>query len=31
VAASEGLKGNVAAQPVEVANPDAIDLDDMDE
>lgn len=32
VAASEGLKGNVAStQPVEVANPDAIDLDDMDD
>ena len=31
VAASEGLKGNVASQPVEVSNPDAIDLDDMDE
>ncbi len=31
VASSEGLKGNVASQPVEVANPDAIDLDDMDE
>ncbi|KAH6856495.1 hypothetical protein B0I37DRAFT_396137 [Chaetomium sp. MPI-CAGE-AT-0009] len=31
VAASEGLKGNVASQPAEVSNPDAIDLDDMDE
>ncbi|KAK4151361.1 Pre-mRNA-splicing factor syf1 [Chaetomidium leptoderma] len=31
VAASEGLKGNVAAQAVEVSNPDAIDLDDMGE
>ncbi|KAK4103562.1 TPR-like protein [Parathielavia hyrcaniae] len=31
VAASEGLKGNVPSRPVEVANPDAIDLDDMDE
>ncbi|KXX83254.1 Pre-mRNA-splicing factor syf1 [Madurella mycetomatis] len=31
VAASEGLKGNVPSQPVEVSNPDAIDLDDMDE
>ncbi|KAK3904948.1 Pre-mRNA-splicing factor syf1 [Staphylotrichum tortipilum] len=31
VASSEGLKGNVASQSVEVANPDAIDLDDMDE
>lgn len=31
VAASEGLKGNVPSQPVEVSNPDAIDLDDMNE
>ncbi|KAK4193818.1 putative Pre-mRNA-splicing factor SYF1 [Podospora australis] len=32
VASSEGLKGNITtSQPVEVANPDAIDLDDMDE
>lgn len=31
VAASEGLKGNTASQPVEVANPDAINLDEIDE
>ncbi|KAL2023954.1 hypothetical protein VTK56DRAFT_189 [Thermocarpiscus australiensis] len=31
VAASEGIKGNVPSQPVEVSNPDAIDLDDMAE
>ncbi|KAK3688456.1 hypothetical protein B0T22DRAFT_490143 [Podospora appendiculata] len=31
VAASEGLKGSVPTQPVQVSNPDAIDLDDMDE
>ncbi len=31
VAASEGPKGSVPSQAVEIANPDAIDLDDMDE
>ncbi|KAL2172017.1 hypothetical protein VTG60DRAFT_754 [Thermothelomyces hinnuleus] len=31
VAASEGIKGNVESKPVEVSNPDAIDLDGMDE
>ncbi|KAL2157464.1 hypothetical protein VTH06DRAFT_6015 [Thermothelomyces fergusii] len=31
VAASEGLKGTVESKPVEVSNPDAIELDGMDE
>ena len=31
VASSEGPKGGVPSQAVEIANPDAIDLDDMDE
>ncbi|KAK3991391.1 Pre-mRNA-splicing factor syf1 [Cladorrhinum sp. PSN332] len=31
VASSEGIKGSVQTQTAEVANPDAIDLDDMDE
>ncbi|KAK0745124.1 Pre-mRNA-splicing factor SYF1 [Apiosordaria backusii] len=30
VASSEGLKGSVTAKAVEVANPDAIELDDME-
>ncbi|KAL2153328.1 hypothetical protein VTH82DRAFT_4483 [Thermothelomyces myriococcoides] len=31
VAASEGIKGTVESKPVEVSNPDAIELDGMDE
>ncbi len=30
-AASEGPKGSIPSQVTEIANPDAIDLDDMDE
>ncbi len=31
VAASDGPKGGIAPQPAVALNPDAIDIDDMDE